>query len=49
MVHVIRILPLAMLLVTASVVVWRGLDDTAGKAKSKLRKPAESRGWKFWR
>jgi hypothetical protein len=36
-----------MLLVTATVVVWRGFDDNSSKAKSKARKQAG--GWKFWR
>jgi hypothetical protein len=38
MVHVVRILPLAMLLVTAAIVVWRGFDDRSAKTKSKARK-----------
>ena len=38
MVHVVRILPLAMLLVTAAVVVWRGFDDRSARSKSKARK-----------
>jgi hypothetical protein len=38
MVHVVRILPLAMLLVTAAIVVWRGLEDRSAKSKTKARK-----------
>ena len=43
MVHVVRILPLALLLVTAAIVVWRGLDDRSAKTKAKTRKIGNSR------
>jgi hypothetical protein len=45
MVHVVRILPLAMLLVAATIVVWRGFDDRPSKTKARK----QSRNWRFWR
>jgi hypothetical protein len=45
MVHVVRILPLAMLLIASTIVVWRGFDDRSPKARARK----QPRRWRFWR